>query len=358
MRRCLVVLPLLVLCAVAASAQPPGVAEAPPVPYELEPLAFDVLQFHVEGDLLLPPGAEHAPVIVYVWGAGPTNRQATIAKSPVLRSMLKAGYAVYLHDKPGSGGSTGEFTPGLVFHERARLTAAALDTLARHQRLDPTRMGLIGSSQAAYVMPLVLQAADSVAFMICWSCPMEDSIEQSAYLVGNLVRCAGRDDATAAEARRRYRARALAPDYAAYRQAAAWLDSLPEIRDDLGWGGVADENDFAPLDEDSEMFLDPGAEFPPLEMPVLVIYGRNDRNIDPVQGEKRFRELLGRGDAGLQEIRIIDGADHNMRLTPDGCVQHQLRGYKDLPSAPVADEFSAVISDWLKRLKKEKRLPR
>lgn len=336
---------LLALAAAAAPAQ----AGTPP-PWEREPLAFDVLQFHLEGDLLLPPGAAGCPVVVYVWGAGPTNRAGTIARSPVLREMVAAGYAVYLHDQPGSGGSTGDFTRGSLFRERAAITAAALDRLAAHPRLDPERLGLYGSSQAAYVLPLVLAVSDRVAFLVCWSCPMENSIEQSAYLVQNMVRCAGRPLETALAAEDRYRRRALAPDYAAYREAAAWLDSLPEIRDELGWAGVAPADAWAPLAPDAESFLDPGREFPPLDMPVLVIYGANDRNVDPVQGAARFRALLRAGPAGRQEIVVIEGADHNMMRTPDGCVQHQQGGYRGLADARLAAEFPAAVGGWLRRL--------
>lgn len=333
----------LLLAAIAAG-------QTPDPAWDREPLAFDADRFHLEGDLLLPAGATGCPVVVYVWGAGPTDRAGTIARSRVLREMVAAGYAVYLHDKPGSGGSTGDFTRGRLFRERAAITAAALDRLAAHPRLDPGRLGLYGSSQAAYVLPLVLAASDRVAFLVCWSCPIENSIEQSAYLVGNMVLCAGRSQETAAAAEERYRRRALAPDYAAYREAAAWLDSLPEIRDELGWAGVAPAEAWAPLAPDAESFLDPGREFPPLDMPVLVIYGANDRNVDPVQGAARFRELLRAGPEGQQEIVVIEGADHNMMRTPDGCVQHQLAGYRRLADARMADEFPAAVGGWLRRL--------
>lgn len=336
---------MLTLAAAAAPAQEGG-----PPPWEREPLAFDVLQFHLEGDLLLPPGAAGCPVVVYVWGAGRTDRERAMAKSPVLREMVAAGFAVYLHDQPGSGGSTGDFTRGRLFRERAAITGAALERLAEHPRLDPERLGLYGSSQAAYVIPLVLAASERVGFMVCWSCPMQNSIEQSAYLVENLVRCAGRPEATALAAAEQYRRRALAPDYAAYSAAAAWLDSLPEIRDELGWGGIAAAGDWAPPAPDAESFLDPGREFPPLDIPALVIYGANDRNVDPVQGERRFRELLRAGPAGRQEIVVIEGADHNLMLTPDGCVQHQLRGYREGTGARLAEAFPAAVAAWLRAL--------
>jgi uncharacterized protein len=341
---------IMIAAVVLVLAARAGARDVAPPAWTREPLAFDVLQFHVEGDLLLPPGNGVFPVVVYVWGAGPTHREGTISSSPVLQEMLATGYAVYVHDKPGSGGSTGDFTRGRLFRERATITAAALDRLAEHPRVDSARLGLYGSSQAAYVLPYVLASSDRVAFVVCWSCPMEDSVEQGAFLVENLVRCAGRPEATALEAGARYRSRALAADYAAYREAAAWLDSLPEVRDELGWGGVRDEAAWMPQTPDAESFVDPGRSFPPLDLPTLVVYGSRDRNVDPVQGQARFRELLRKGAAEGQRIVVVEGADHNMRLTPDGCIQHQLRNYRDLPEAVLAPAFLAAVGDWLRAL--------
>jgi hypothetical protein len=69
-----------------------------------------------------------------------------------------------------------------------------------------------------------------------------------------------------------------------------------------------------------------------------------------VQGQARFRELLRKGAAEGQRIVVVEGADHNMRLTPDGCIQHQLRNYRDLPEAVLAPAFLAAVGDWLRAL--------
>ena len=342
MRRTVII--LIILLAVAARAAGDDAA------FLREPVAFTVGDLHVEGDLLLPPTGEALPLVAYVWGGGPTDREGHIARSRVLRLFLAKGCAVYLHDKPGSGGSTGSFTPGRLFAERAAITAAGIRAAAAHPRVDARRVGLYGSSQAAYVMPRLLAEEGLVAFMIAWSCPLQDSVEQSSYLVENLLLCAGYPADEAAGAREAYRRRAVAPDYAAYRAAAAHLEALPEVRDDLGWAGIVAEEHWAPAGADAERFYDPGGAFGPLDLPVLAIYGENDRNIDPVQGAARFRELLGPAPGPLQEIRVLPGADHNMMLTPDGCIQHQFQGYGDVPDAILAPDFLAAIGRWLDKL--------
>jgi hypothetical protein len=76
--------------------------------YDREEIRFASGRFELVGDLLTPSGGGRHPVMVYVWGSGPTNRNAHIDNSPILQTFLAGGFAVLLYDKPGSGQSTGE----------------------------------------------------------------------------------------------------------------------------------------------------------------------------------------------------------------------------------------------------------
>jgi pimeloyl-ACP methyl ester carboxylesterase len=260
-------------------------ADRPDAPgYDREEIRFTSGRFQLVGDLLTPPHGGPHPAIVYVWGSGPTNRQAHIERSRTLKIFLEKGFAVFLYDKPGSGQSTGEFANGRLFDESAAILIDAIGLLKRHEAIDPEAIGLYGSSQASYVMAVALRRTSDVAFMIAWSCPMENSIQQSAYLVRNYVLCDGgsREDAEAAE--KAYLRRGRARSYAEYLAAAQVLEGIPAIRDSLGWAGVESEKDFAPADTTSESFLDPSTTVASLRIPVLALYAANDRQIDPVQG--------------------------------------------------------------------------
>jgi len=140
----------------------------------------------------------------------------------------------------------------------------------------PDTIGLYGSSQASYVMAVALARTRDVAFVVAWSCPMENSIWQGAYLVGNYVLCA-----------------------------AEILEGIPAIRDGLGWAGVAPEEDFTPADTTSESFLDPAKTVSALPIPVLALFAENDRQVDPAQGAavllQTVAEWLGRLRGVLQK---------------------------------------------------------
>jgi pimeloyl-ACP methyl ester carboxylesterase len=325
------------------SPEPPG--------YEREEIRFASGRFTLVGDLLTPQHERPLPAVVYVWGSGPTNRNRHIDRSLILKSFLESGFAVLLYDKPGSGQSTGEFDNSRLFEERAAILIDAIGFLKRHAAIDAEAIGLYGSSQASYVMAVALARTKDVAFMIAWSCPMENSIEQSAYLVRNYALCAGSTPVEADAAERAFRQRGRARSYPEYLAAAKFLDSVPAIRDSLGWAGVVPEEDFAPADTTSESFLDPGVVIASLAIPFLALFAENDRQIDPVQGAAAYRRLLAGSDQELSTVTVIPGADHNMNLSPRGCMQDQRDGYRSLGGATLSPVFLETVAEWLGRLK-------
>ncbi|HEX5131171.1 MAG TPA: alpha/beta hydrolase [Candidatus Krumholzibacteria bacterium] len=337
---------ILIHAAAAATATAPAAVPA----YDREAIHFSSGRFELAGDLLTPRDGSPHPVIIYVWGSGPSNRNKHIDGSPVLKAFIEQGFAVLLYDKPGSGESTGEFDDRHLFAERASILMDAIAFLKRHRSVVPDAIGLYGSSQASYVMASALARSHDIAFVIAWSCPMENSVEQGAYLVRNYVLCDGgtAEDADAAESA--YVRRGSARSYAEYRDAAEILDSIAAIRDGLGWAGVMSEAEFTPKEETSESFLDPGKTIGALDFPVLALYAENDRQIDPAQGAAAYRRLLADSHQPLSTVVMIPGADHNMNLSPRGCMQDQLDGYRNVGGKTLSPAFLSALTEWLTRL--------
>jgi len=345
---------LAIAAGAATAAQPTATPATPVLPGDTmhrEPVLFEQGRFSIHGDLLLPRGTERVPVVVVIQGSGPTDRKRSISSSRAIQVFLNAGFGVLIYDKPGSGGSTGTFTAGRMISERAVIAAAGIRVVASHPMVDPNRIGLYGSSQAAYVMPLVTAEA-RVAFVIAWSCPMTDGIEQSAYQVEQYLRCAGWSRTDSARAAGLYRARSRATSYREYLGPAKALEAIPEVRDDLGFGGIASRGEFVPADPAGEDFLDPRDAFGSLDVPILALYGELDRNIDPVQGARAFERIIAKNPHPLSMVQTIAGADHNMVLTPDGCIQNQLQGYANVGHPVVSAEFYDVMAGWLERLRR------
>jgi fermentation-respiration switch protein FrsA (DUF1100 family) len=321
------------------------------VTFHTSEISVKAAQFTVVGDLLIPEGGKRYPTIVYVWGSGPTNREAHIEKSRLLKEFIHTGFAVYINDKPGSGESTGKFTEGTLLHERAMIVAKEIEVLKTHPAVDSEKIGLFGSSQAGYVMPLASTMTPDIKFMIAWSCPAMNSLEQSAFLVEQYMLCEGYTPREAKKAADYYVLRGAAKDHKEYLEAAAYLDSIPAVRDDLEWGGIIPEHEFVPEDDSSEDFFDPTEIIGQMTIPVLAIFAEKDKQIDPVQGAETYKKLLENSGNEFFAVRTITGADHNMIVTTTGCIGVQRDGYKAVGRAKVPPEFYEVITDWLKKLK-------
>ena len=327
------------------NAQSPSGQSSPATTIEA---SFESSQFKIEGNLQLPDSIGSHPCIIMVHGDGPVDRTNYGSYQPVIQQFLRAGYACLSWDKPGSGASSGDFTPGRVFHERAQIVLDAIEFLNRQDCIDSSMIGLWGISQAGYVMPLVLEESDQVSFMIAVSCPAMNSIDQSAYFITRQLICNGYSRIEAARTGQAFARRALARDYNVYLEYAGFLDSNDYIAS-IGWGGIVPEDQFTAPDSMGEMFLDPASYIPSLQLPILAIFGEKDTQIDPFQSAVAFQTGLERARNPHFSVMIFRRANHGIYYSDSGCMG-EMRGPR--PDRPVGYvvEYLEAMEDWLKDL--------
>lgn len=154
--------------------------QPPPTPTTIE--AIDNLN-HIEfysgnqpfiGHLILPDGEGPFPAVVYVHGSGPTTRHEFDFGIPTLQA---AGIAVFSYDKRGVGDSEGVFvgthnlngSPSLSEWRLPQLAddaLAAVTFLENLQEINPDQIGLIGWSQAGWIIPVAVTRSDVPAFTV------------------------------------------------------------------------------------------------------------------------------------------------------------------------------------------------
>jgi len=321
----------------------------------VDEIVFESGPFTVVGDLRLPEGAGPFPVVVFVHGDGPNNRTSGVTYPPIIERMLRAGYATFAWDKPGTGESTGELQQSRVVRQRAQIVLDAVAVLKERPDIDTGQIGLWGISQAGYVMPRVLEQTDDIAFMIAISCPGEPGVEQGAYLVTAQARCGGGLPAPeAAEMERLLGLVEWAPTYDEYVQLKTALREYPAF---LALGtqgvfvGVRPESEWHAPNLDGDYFWDPLSVVERTAIPVLAVFGEKDTQADPVQGANAYRDALTRAGHPRSRVELLPGVDHNILLTETGCIAERQRrsrdGWRNYPPA-----YLDLIEEWLRGLRK------
>jgi pimeloyl-ACP methyl ester carboxylesterase len=317
-----------------------GIAQA------TEEITFESGPFTVVGELTTPPGDGPKPVVVFVHGDGPATRRGyRLSRERVLR----AGYATFVYDKPGSGESKPSYDPSQLFEQRAQVLLDAVATLKAHPAIDAEGIGLWGISQAGYVMPLAASRSDDIAFMIAVSCPGANSIGQSAFLLKAQCLCEGLPAVEAEAVEAHFAAFFAAQTYAEYRSHAEPLVANPVVVDIGFVSEIRSEEEWKPFDPQDRSFFDPITLVEQIEIPVLAFFGEKDTQIDALQGAEAYQAALER--AGNPDFRVVlvPGVDHSMIISETGCMEERrtrsASGWRN-----YAQEYLDTMEEWLRGL--------
>lgn len=116
---------------------------------------------------------QKVPAIILAHGSGPTTQYNL---GYYIYLGLQMGAAVLVFDKRGVGNSEGEYDASIknskkVFTDLALDLVVQLEWLKTQPEIDSTRIGMMGPSQAGWVMPIAAKMNDSFRFIISLSGP-------------------------------------------------------------------------------------------------------------------------------------------------------------------------------------------
>lgn len=218
-------------------------------------------------------------LVVFVHGDGPADASRDSYYTPIWETFAAAGYASLSWNKPGVDGAPGNWLDQSM-HDRALEAEAAIAWARERSDIDPRRVGVWGISQAGWVVPEVAVHLPDLQFVI---------------LVGPAVNWLRRGEFnTVAEMRHANASEADIAD--ALQRRNAGLQSLRENATYRQY--LATQQDSDPMTEDRWNFVvrnyrsDATADLSQIAVPVLLVLGDEDLNVDVDETEQIYRDAL------------------------------------------------------------------
>ncbi|MHA8100484.1 alpha/beta hydrolase family protein [Aquirufa nivalisilvae] len=146
----------------------------------IQDIKFESQGITLAGSVLLPKNPFAAVVIVH--GSDPVKREMEFAKR-----LAKAGIAVLTYDKRGVGESGGIYVGPTVGTNNIDTTNlnllshdanSAVNTFRTYLKGKKMPIGLVGFSQAGWIIPIAASKNPHIAFMVLFSCPTITTLEQ------------------------------------------------------------------------------------------------------------------------------------------------------------------------------------
>ena len=127
-----------------------------------EVVRFSNGDVQLAGTLISPATRGPHPAVILVHASGAEDREYLL---PFARFLIRHGMAVLGYDKRGVGGSTGDWNKA-SFDDLAGDVVAAFEYLKTRSDIRRDQIGMLGWSQAGWVMPLAATRAKDLAFLI------------------------------------------------------------------------------------------------------------------------------------------------------------------------------------------------
>ncbi|WP_432837039.1 alpha/beta hydrolase family protein [Dactylosporangium sp. CA-092794] len=287
--------------------------------------------------LCTPDGPARAGLVLCD-GSGPATRDAW---QGVPGWLAGRGIATLRHDKPGCGGSPGDWRRQ-TFADRAAEGLAALATLRKQAGLE--RAGLIGYSQGGWISLLAaVNAPDQIDFVVTLGGPFVGVEEQERTLLARVMRRRGLPEPSV-EAGLAWADERAARLAAGEGPARVLADQARHAGRD--WAAVVCDRPYDTPEELAffarSLSFDPGALLPFLPCPIMVFLGADDEHV-PVE---RSLEVLGQRlpprHRGRNGVAVLPGVGHMLYPVPPR------------PDVPLFDQLSPgflpLLGDFLERI--------
>lgn len=303
--------------------------------YTQQRISFNSAQGELFGTLVLPArGQGPFPLVIFVHGDGPLPYDAHGYYRPYWQALAEQGIAAFSWDKSGVGGSDGDWLTQSM-QQRSGEVLAAINELHQHQdKVNINKIGVIGFSQAGWVLPHLADQQQRLSFMIFVSTAINWE-DQGRYhrqqRLGNQQQV-GESLVTQA-----------------LRQQASYQEYRKMSEQHSG-------SDDQLLDESRYKFVsinwqaDATDKLRRLRLPVLGVFGEADLNVNAQHSQQRYTEIFSAMPPGCFQVKAYPHATHS--LTKAGWLNQQSPGiamyllFNLFGQHAFADGMLEDVSQW------------
>jgi uncharacterized protein len=319
--------------------------------YAEEPVRFDDGTTSLSGVLCRPDKPPPYPAVVFIHGSGPTTRYGYTNMYPqIWDAFAQRGIASLAWDKPGVGESTGEWRTQDAF-DRAREGLAAIRFLRQRADIVADKIGLWGTSQAGWIMPIIYEMApQAIAFIVASSVPVGGE-EQELFRVVHQLPADGYSPADTekalafSELRFEFGHRDL--PYESYAKLQKLVEDAPWLNE-VGAMGVEDYAGF-------KLSIKPDPREKPVKdylrqirCPVLALFGGRDTIVNLTESMEVYTTALQMAGNRDVTIKLFADGDHCLFESQTGGMK-EMGQWWEKPVKLFATGYLDTMADWLEQ---------
>lgn len=237
----------------------------------------------LDGVLTMPRTDSPRGLVVMVHGDSAVDATQDGLYSPWFEGAADAGFATLSWSKPGVGGSTGDWLDQSM-DDRAAEVSFAIDWALGQAGIPTERIILWGASQAGWVMPKVVAARDDIDGVVAAGTAINWLTQGRFNLLADLDHENATDAARAQAVAESDAVRGLLDRGASYEEYREITTDDPPMTAER-WAFVARN-----MHADATADLRASAV---RDIPVLLLIGEHDRNVDVDETERVYRDVFG-----------------------------------------------------------------
>lgn len=332
----------------------------PPFPYEVEDVIYynKTADVKLGGTLTLPKKGRPFAAVILIPGSGPYNRNEEISGHKIFLVLAdyltRRGIAVLRVDKRGIGESTGNYAASTT-KDFSNDVLAGIKYLKSVNKIDSTKIGLIGHNEGGIIAPMVASGTNEVAFIVLMAGQGVPGDELLSMQSERMAKTEGYPEERIKKS--------IELNKKMYRVIKAGGDSL-DIAEELriiyfeNYNSL-DKTEKAEIRNPKSAFqremklmispwyryfisYDPAPALEKVKCPVLALNGSKDLQVLPDENLASIKKALEKGGNKNFEIKEIPGLNHLFQTAETGSPAEYMKIQETI--SPIALQ---TIGDWV-----------